>query len=79
MGFMVYINRTRNRACWHRDGCGYIRMHGGDATRANQDWVTCQTLDEVRQVIRKQAAGFKPGDVAPCRQCQPDSPKAATA
>lgn len=27
MSFSVYVNRGRKRACWHQEGCGYIKMH----------------------------------------------------
>lgn len=73
MSYVVYINWTRRRACWHRDGCGYIKMRGGDAEKARQEWMACATLDEVHRVLADKAAGFHSRDVAPCGRCRPDA------
>ncbi|MCB9845305.1 MAG: hypothetical protein H6811_04890 [Phycisphaeraceae bacterium] len=73
MRYAVYINRTRKRACWHREGCGYIKMHGGEPAVADQDWFWCDTPAHVHEVLEKEARGFKASEVAPCQRCRPDT------
>lgn len=75
MRYAVYVNWTRKRACWHRDGCGYIQMKGGTAERANQAWVWCESVAEVRSVLADRARGFKASEVRACAHCRPDAAK----
>lgn len=75
MRFAVYINRTRKRACWHREGCGYIEKNGGTAERADQEWIWCDSVAAALSVLADKAQGFKPSDVGPCGRCRPDAPK----
>lgn len=73
MRYAVYVNWTRRRACWHREGCGYIKMHGGTADGANQEWIWCDSVPEVHRILRSKAHGFPPSEVAPCGSCRPDT------
>jgi hypothetical protein len=72
MRYAVYINWTRKRACWHREGCGFIKMNGGTAERASQEWVECDTIAQVHQTLRAKTQGFDPSEIRACSACKPD-------
>jgi hypothetical protein len=68
----VYVNWTRKRACWHREDCRAVEMHGGCANRAKQEWIMCESIEEVHHVLREKAMDFPTGEVRPCARCRPD-------
>lgn len=68
MSYWVYVNRGRKRACWHKEGCGYIKMHGGEGA-ADQDWFRCESLDEVQSILNRETRAFDSDQVKPCASC----------
>ncbi len=68
MSYWLYVNRVRKRACWHRDGCGYIKMNGGKS-ESDQDWYQCQTLEEVQRLVNRETRGYRQDQIRPCSKC----------
>ena len=72
MTFHVYVNRTRRRARLHRSDCSFVKVHGGEAAVADQDWLgPFDTRPEAEKAMADATRGFPDAEVGPCGACAP--------
>ena len=71
VAFYVYINHTRKRARLHRQGCSYVKLNGGTASAARQEWHTRDTKAEAEALMRRETVGFPADEVRRCGHCCP--------